>query len=254
MKTVLTNTLQITDTLQHYTQSVFEGHGLRPVHQSPIFNNSVTSYWPGIVLFVILTLYISIRISDPKKIVRVFVSVFNFQVARQLFREDYKPGKRVSLLLSAAFVLVMAFLLHITNSYFGLILAEVGSFYQYLFFVVLLLGMYILKFIVNYLLSIVTSSTEMMREYTFSVFVFCQTAAMILFPVVICLKYTRYPAEWFLYPGIIVCGIFYLLRTIRGYMISVQEQNVGILYIFLYFCALEILPLLILIKFLLINF
>jgi hypothetical protein len=52
----------------------------------------------------------------------------------------------------------------------------------------------------------------------------------------------------------VICLGFFVLRLFRGFLISVSEQNVGIIYIFLYLCGLEILPLLILIKFLMTNF
>jgi hypothetical protein len=76
----------------------------------------------------------------------------------------------------------------------------------------------------------------------------------VLFPFIICIQFSRYSTELFLYPAIIICIVLYLLRIFRGFVISVMEQNVGIFYIFLYLCALEILPIFVLIKFLLVNF
>jgi hypothetical protein len=48
--------------------------------------------------------------------------------------------------------------------------------------------------------------------------------------------------------------VFYTLRLVRVLAIMYSEQNVGIVYIIMYLCALEILPFLVLIKFLFINF
>ena len=180
--------------------------------------------------------------------------MFSLQEAKQLFREEFKLTKRMSVFLGLAFILVAAFLIQITNQYFGLILQEKSPLIQYVFFVCVLISMYLVKFISNYILAFISSNNDLGKEYLFNVFVFSQTIGIILFPFVVCLQFTKYPTEWFVYPALVICAGFYLLRMFRGFIISVGEQSVGILYIFLYLCALEILPLLVLIKFLLVNF
>ncbi|MBI3519797.1 MAG: DUF4271 domain-containing protein [Bacteroidetes bacterium] len=235
-------------------ESMFSGHTLKPVHNTPIFNNKTISYWPGILLFAIFSIYVLIRLSQPKKIFKIFISVFSLQEAKQLFREDFKLTKRVSVFLGTGFILVLAFLIQITNQYFGLILKDYSHLEQYLFFVAVATLTYLIKFVANYVLAFISSNEELSKEYLFNVFLFSQTTGIILFPLIVCLQFTKYPPEWFLYPALIICLGFYALRMFRGFILSVSEQSVGILYIFLYLCALEILPLLILIKFLLINF
>ena len=234
--------------------SVFSGHSLKPIHSTPMFNAGTTSYWPGVLLFLIFATYVLIRISEPKKILKIFVSVFSLQEAKQLFREEFKLAKRISLFLGIGFVLVSAFLIQITNQYFGIILVDQSHLKQYLFFVGVVCSTYLIKFIANYILAFISSNNDLGKEYLFNVFVFSQTIGIILFPFIICLQFTKYPTELFLYPALVICAGFYALRMFRGFIISVTEQNVGILYIFLYLCALEILPLLVLIKFLLVNF
>lgn len=235
-------------------ESLFSNHSLKPVHTTPIFNASKPSYWQAILLFVVFAVYVLIKVSEPKKMMKVFLSVFSLQEAKQLFREEFKLTKRLSVFLAIGFVLVGAFIIQITNHYFGLILQDYSPFKQFLFFVALISITYLIKFLANHILAFISSKTELGKEYLFNVVVFAQTIGIILFPFVIVLQFTRYPSEWFLYPALIICLGFYVLRLFRGFIISVTEQNIGIIYIFLYLCALEILPLLILIKFLLTNF
>lgn len=243
-----------TNTVIQNNQSVFYGHALVKTHDTPVFKSGDTSYWPGIILFAVFSIFVLIKISEPKKIIKIFSSVLSLQVAKQLFREDFRLTKRISILLGISFILVMAFLIQFINEYFGLILTEYSQLKQFLFFTAILSLMYLIKFSINYILAFITSNEELGKEYLFNVYVFSQTIGVVLFPLVICLKYTKYPTEWFLYPALVICGGFYALRIFRGFVISVFEQNVGILYIFLYLCTLEILPLLVLIKFLLVNF
>ncbi len=249
---IKTDSLAQRDTLER--ASLFSGHSLKIIHPTPMFNGAKTSYWPGILLFLTLSIYVLIRISEPKKILRIFVSVFSIQEAKQLFREEFKLTKRMSLLLGIGFILVMAFLIQKTNEYFGLILLNAPLLKQYMFFVGIIVVMYLIKFVANSILAYIISDNDLGKEYLYTVFVFGQTIGIILFPFIVCLQYTTYPSEWFLYPALVICAGFYALRMFRVFVLSTTEQNIGILYIFLYLCALEILPLLVLIKFLLVNF
>ncbi|MES2761810.1 MAG: DUF4271 domain-containing protein [Bacteroidota bacterium] len=234
--------------------SVFVGHTLKPTHQTPILRISEPTYWQGIVLFLIFSIYVLIKVSEPRKILKIFISVFSLQESKQLFREEFKLTKRLSVLLGIGFILVVAFLIQKTNHYFGLILNDSSQIQQYLFFIAVVALVYLIKFLANYLLAFISSNNDLAREYLFNVFVFAQTIGILIFPLIICLQFTKYPTEWFLYPALIICAGFYGLRMFRGFIISSAEQNIGILYLFLYLCALEILPMLVLIKFLLVNF
>jgi hypothetical protein len=234
--------------------SIFRGHSLKVTHHSPIINANTQSYWQGILLFILFSIYVVIRVSEPKKILKIFISVFSLQEAKQLFREEFKLTKRIALLLGIEFILIIAFLMQFTNQYFGLILKDYSHLQQYLFFVLVICFVYLIKFLVNYVLALISSSNELGKEYLFNVFIFCQTLGMIIFPLIVLLQLTKYPKEWFLYPALIIYAVFYGLRIFRSFIISATEQNVGFLYIFIYLCALEILPMLVLIKFLLINF
>lgn len=248
------DSLSFKDTLLADNTSIFQGHSLKAIHSTPIINASTQSYWQGILLFILFSIYVVIRISEPKKILKIFISVFSLQEAKQLFREEFKLTKRISLLLGIEFILIMAFLIQFTNKYFGLILNDYSHLQQYLFFIGVICLAYLVKFLVNYVLALISANNELGKEYLFSVFIFSQTLGIAIFPLIVCLQFTKYPAEWFLYPALIICAGFYGLRLFRSFIISSTEQNIGILYIFIYICALEILPLLVLIKFLLVNF
>ncbi len=249
------DTAKKADTTELSAYSLFTGHHLKSSRdKDPILTNTPILYWPSVLLFLIFSIYVSIKVTDPKKIVKIFISIFSIQASKQLIREDYKLYKRVSVFLSACFILVISFLISLINDYFGLILKSYSLFYQYLFFILITTFIYLTKIVSTLILSYITSSYEIGREYIFNLFLFCQIAGIILFPVVVFLQFSKYPAEWFLYPGLIICGSIYMLRIFRGFVISALEQNIGILYIILYLCALEILPLLVLVRFLLINF
>ncbi len=234
--------------------SIFTDHGLKVIHNAPVFNTNYNYYWPSIILFIALSIYVLVRISEPKKILKIFISVFSFKESKQSYREDFKLTKRLSFLLLVGFVLVVSFLIYLTNNYYGKILQKQSSLNQFLFFAAIIICVYCIKFLTNYVVAFISSNNDLGKEYTYTILAFCQTTGIILFPLVVCIQFTRYPVQWFLFPVLLVLAILYSLRLIKSLIVYSAQQNIGIVYIILYLCALEILPLLVLIKFLLINF
>ena len=132
---VKNDSLLIKKTEETNYPSVFFGHTLKPQpgHHTPILRFNDPTYWQGIVLFLIFSIYVLIKVSEPKKILKIFTSVFSLQESKQLFREEFKLTKRLSVLLAIGFILVMAFLIQFTNQYFGLILHDYSHLQQYVF-------------------------------------------------------------------------------------------------------------------------
>lgn len=237
--------------------SMFKNHSLQPIasHKGlPVLTNSPVYYWPSVLLFLVFSLYVLIRVTDNRRIIKIVVSIFNLQVAKQLKREDYKLYKRVSIILSFCFVLVFAFLLFKINNHFELILTDNSSYVKYLFIVSLIIGAYTVKLSVNKLLGFITKTTELEDEYLFNVFLHAQVIGLFLLPFVAFMQFSPLPTEWFMFPSMVICCLFFCLRVFRGFVIGALEQNSGFVYIILYFCALEILPLFVFAKFLINHF
>lgn len=94
-----------------------------------------------------------------------------------------------------------------------------------------------------------SGKSETFNEYLINVYQSYRFSAVIVFAVVILLVYTVIlpPQVYFIF-GTIVLIIFYLLRVFRLFLIF-MKSNISVLYLILYLCALEILPVLILVKY-----
>ncbi|MBS1635083.1 MAG: DUF4271 domain-containing protein [Bacteroidetes bacterium] len=252
----------IHDTLMHDSATVvravyeplFSGNLLKPFHPSAVFRNGHDMIWPAILLFVVFSFIVFARVTEPKKLTKVFTAFYSLQASKQLQREDYKIGKRLSVILLIVFLVCLSFFLYSFNAYFGFILRDTPVWKQFLFFMGLVGASYLVKYMVSMVLGHVINMTDLIREYIFNVSVFSQVLGITLFPFVIALEFSGLRAEWFLYPGLVIFMAFYLFRFVRGFAISGMEQGIGFFYIFLYLCALEILPLLVLVKFILTHF
>jgi len=94
-----------------------------------------------------------------------------------------------------------------------------------------------------------SSETEAFNEYLMTVYQSFRFSAVVIFAIVVFLLYTGIlPPRVYFTSGAIVLIIFYLYRVTRLLLIF-MKRNISILYLILYLCALEILPVLILLKY-----
>lgn len=237
-----------------YYEPLFKDHLLKPVHNTAIFNNAQILYWPTFILFIVLCLLVLLKASSPQKTFRVLNAAYSLQVARQIEREDYGPLKRVSIVLSIVFVLITAFLFYKVNLLFGSILHSKSGLFQYLFFVMVIVIAYSVKILFANLIGYVTQTSAIFSEYINNTLIINQSVGVILLPVMIIIELSPVNPVWIVFPATLFLVLGYILRLYRGFLFAGVEQGVGMLQLFVYLCALEILPLMVLIKFLVVNF
>jgi hypothetical protein len=235
-------------------EPLFKDHLLKPQHHSAIFNNAGDHYWPSVVLFIVLAVVVVLKVTAPVRTLRVLNAAYSLQVAKQIEREDYSPFKRVSVLLSIIFVLVVAFLFFKLNQLYGSVLEQNSSLFQYLFFVMVVVVVYTIKFIVMNFVSFLTDTSHLFGEYINNTLIINQSIGLLLFPVIILAELSPVNPLWLVFPSVLFLVLGYLLRLYRGFLFAGIEEGIGFLQLFVYLCALEILPLLVLIKFLVVNF
>ena len=89
----------------------------------------------------------------------------------------------------------------------------------------------------------------MFTEYLLSIYQFYRFSASFIFVVTILISYTTiFPVKSYFTAGVIVLAILYLIRVIRLFIIFINK-NISLFYLILYLCALEILPVLISVKY-----
>ncbi len=90
---------------------------------------------------------------------------------------------------------------------------------------------------------------EAFNEYLITVYQFYRFLALILFVLVIFISYTSFlPSKTLFHLGFFSLAALYLIRIIRLFLIFIK-RNISILYLILYLCALEFLPVLIALKY-----
>jgi hypothetical protein len=106
---------------------------------------------------------------------------------------------------------------------------------------------------VRHVICIITGAAsgqqEVFREYLLGIYHSYRAGAFFLFLFIILMSYTEIlPVKDYILSGIFIFGIVYLIRIIRLSIIFLN-RNISIFYLILYLCALEILPVLIIVKY-----
>ncbi|MGC1391767.1 MAG: DUF4271 domain-containing protein [Bacteroidales bacterium] len=117
----------------------------------------------------------------------------------------------------------------------------------------LALGIISLAVTLRHITCIITGVTsgkqEVFMKYLLGIYQSYRVGASFLFVIIILMSYTRLlPARDFIISGIIVVGLMYFIRVVR-LLIIFLNKNISIFYLILYLCALEILPVLIIVKY-----
>jgi Domain of unknown function (DUF4271) len=106
-----------------------------------------------------------------------------------------------------------------------------------------------LRHLVCYITGNVSDESEAFNEYTITVYHSYRYVAFLLFILSVMILYTHlFPVKTLFLAGLIITGILYLIRVTRLFMIFLKK-SISIFYLILYLCALEFLPVVVLLKY-----
>jgi len=154
-----------------------------------------------------------------------------------------------STVLNLASFIVIALFGYFASEYYGIIPELIPGFAAWL----IILGIIIISVTIRHLVCIVTgifsNQEAVFRDYLHTVYQSYRFAAFFIFFIVIITAYTNITGERIsITSGAVMALLLYLIRILRLFKIFIN-RNISIFYLILYLCALEILPVLIVIRF-----
>jgi hypothetical protein len=220
---------------------------LRPGNDFP--SQSLHNDWMIGIIIIIVFLYSLIRATS-KSIIPDFSWFF-------MFRRSNDPVTRNS---SGLFNWESTILNLISFLIFGLFAFCAASYYNFvpvgisgILFWLISLCIIILTATFRHLAGVITGNMsgekEVFREYLLVVYQSYRLTALILFVLILLMSYTVFiPVSGSFISGFVVLGVMYLISVIRLTIIFLN-RNISIFYLILYLCALEILPVVISVKY-----
>lgn len=208
--------------------------------------------WLVGVLVLSIILFATVRLIFNKYLSQLIQSTTSYSTFTRLFRERYFNLFHASFRLDVIFSLVMSLFFYQILNNFKINMGFSKSYTVYLICLLIVIGYFIAKKLIYFILGILTESTSEVNEYLFSITVFNRVLGLFLLPVIATIAFVPLSNnEPVLIAGLVMIGIFYLMSLIRGGKIFLKK-HFSISYLILYLCTLEFLPLLLIYNLLLI--
>jgi len=223
----------------------FFGKPLQIVMQEKQVNGSEKFFYLLVILFFYYGL---IRVIFSKYLGDLFTLFFRATLRQQQLREQLLQNPLPSLLLNIQF-LVTGSLYAALLARYNNILAQTDLWLLSLYCLGLLVSIYTVKFLTLKTMGWILRISRATDVYLFIVFMVNKMAGIFLLPVLLLMAFPYYP----ILPAIIALSLF-VLALLLGYRFFVSfrlvrnEIKLNLFHFFLYLCAFEIAPLLLIYK------
>ncbi|MGB3947608.1 MAG: DUF4271 domain-containing protein [Bacteroidia bacterium] len=232
----------------HY--SLFENHLLKTQNLDSQLHKTHYDFFIGGLLLLVYTLFVWLYVSNRKKLNQLIQAFYLNRSTEQLSKDDLAIGNRVAVFLSLFFIINSTlFGIHLLSYY------QIGAFFHNntaisaLLIALIIVFTYSLKFLTIRILGNIFSVQKEAAEYAMLVFLFCNILGLFMLPIVLALSFMKQVnPTFFIYSGLALIAIFVMIRTLRGLFIGMNSTRISKIYLFVYLCTLELLPVIVLVK------
>ena len=206
--------------------------------------------WYFIYLVLLIGLFAWIRLYYGNILTQTVQASTNFQVANKMFKNNSLLQNQLDGALYLFYFLSMAFLLYYMELRIGLFPYEMQGGLLFLFNLALLAAIFLGRVVLHNIAGILFNRVRIVREYLYNMFIFNKLSGLVAMPFMFLLVYTKGTLqELIFWTCILVLSSIVVMRLIRAVVFSYRKE-ILVFYMFLYLCALEIVPLLLLYRWL----
>jgi hypothetical protein len=232
---------------RNYEKSLFSSHQLASPSDEIKNKGSLNPGWVPPVLLFSFMLFAIAQYGWPKRVAQIFKAFFVGRLFVQLAREGGLFNERVTLFLFSSYVISMSMFIFQVVIYYGGI--SEGSLGQLVLFLQILAGVmlfYMLKMLLFRFNGYVFKSGKETSDYVLTIYVFGQIAGILMLPFAVLVTYIQ--SGILIDCALVLFTMLYVYRIFRGAITVVSASKISGYYLFMYLCTLEILPLVIIAK------
>ncbi len=226
-----------------FTSHQLKTQGIRPV----LF----MQYQPDWILGLILICFILlawVQVFYRRRLRQILMAPYSKRFLSQLVRDGDLFYERISLASGLIYLITTSLFLY---ELYELVLVKnvvrlIQGFPLYVMISTFVLGFWILKTGLIRFLSFIFRTRQPTREYLLNILIFNIWVGICFLPLLIFVVYMK--SVIFLWICIIIFTLFFLFRLVRGFFIGISITKFSYVFLFVYLCSLEILPLVILMK------
>lgn len=200
------------------------------------------------ILLLSFFFFTGIRFFSGKAITNFFRAAASYQLSIKIFSDSTLFLQRISFLLNILFILNAGIFVYYLATDIPVLRINYKDFQIFLIGLGFTFILYTGKFIVVKFIGFSLNLMAETNEYLKNIFLFNKIFGLIVFPLLVAHPFIDIKYRFiFIYAGIFIFVLLFILRIFRGIVISVKNKF-SIFYIILYLCTLEILPVLIFYK------
>ena len=226
---------------------LFEKHLLGVQNEGPITNPLGNNYLLTGILFVLFVLFVWLYVTKRQRLIQIIKDFYQIQAGNVNRRYEFSNTNIVSIVLSIFFIATITLFFIQVTSYHGI---RLGYTYDIAILCASVISVvYAIKLIVIKLMGFIFQEQNKANEYLTSIVLFANVIGLFMLPLVICLAFLKQlPAALFVNVGMLLLVLFFILRLAKGMSIGLKSPAISKIYLFMYLCALEILPFILMFK------
>jgi hypothetical protein len=205
-----------------------------------------TESWQVIILVIAVLLLGMTKAFSNNRYRLGLKALVNYGVAQEITREEQVFFHRSNVLLTVSQILTLSLFVYQIKRMILNVTNEPEGFNSFLVIVLGIVIVYLVKYIFSKLLLFIFNDTTISAEYIFNVSLYNNLLGVLLIPILCVNYFTTFSFQPLLIYIVVPLGLLvFLFRLIRLFLIG-RARGVLYVYIFLYICTLEILPLVVL--------
>ncbi len=188
-----------------------------------------------------------VQVFYPKRIQQIFRAPFSRRFINQLTRDGNLFQERIGVALGIIYILAYSlFLYELNEQILKLNFPGISGISLYWLITLVNIGIITAKVIMVQFLGIVFKTKETTANYQLNILIFALLSGPAILISLVFIIYLK--SVILIYLCVVLFTLVFILRFIRGFFIGMALTKFSYLFLFVYLCSLEILPLLVLIK------
>ena len=213
-----------------------------------IQRNIIAQAWLVAVLIAVFTLLAIVRINFSKRLTLIINAFLSNRFVDQLSREEQAASNVSNMLLDSIYILNFSMMLYLSAALWIPSVKSMPSGVLFLILALLLFAFIIAKWLVTYLVGWLFNQENIVGELLFQRFLVHSVLGLALIPLVLIAIFSPVFTKWVLMLAGVLVVLMFVARLLRSALHFSGLKRFSVKYIILYICALEILPVLILVK------
>lgn len=208
------------------------------------------SDWVFLLLIAPVLLYLLVSTVDKYSLTRIIKIVFSNKFSSSKYRMITPGNEFFQMMLGILSLISISTWLYFLELYFDLHFFGLSDYRLLLFNLLLAVLAIAFRYVINKMVALISRSQDSFGEYFFNISRSYKLMGILLMIFNFFISYmVSIPDKYLVYISLLFVSILVLLRVIRFFYIF-MKRRFSLFYMILYLCALEIFPVLLLIKYL----